>query len=156
MSDTRFSSASVAMVNSTRLLSNYKSTLMMPSIVTPALQQAQVPYPACNLPCKSHHSALFFCFTIWDKFHVCLHCQGPGFWSYNAAPITLAWPCHNRSRRNQKIRWMVSTCIFQYCNKLLHFIISYSYTQPLNGTKILSYTVLCYCKVTLNVHYIEQ
>ena len=59
MSDIRFSSASVAMVNSTWLLTNDQSTLMMPSIVAPALQQAELPYTACDLPSKSHHSALF-------------------------------------------------------------------------------------------------
>ena len=70
MSDTRFSLASVATVNFIWLLTNDESTLMIPCIVTPALQQAEVPYTACDLACKSHHTALFFFFTVWAKFHV--------------------------------------------------------------------------------------
>ena len=31
---------------------------MMPCIVTPALQQTEVPYTAYDPPCKSHHSPL--------------------------------------------------------------------------------------------------
>ena len=115
MSDTRFSLASVPTVNSTWLLTNDESTLMIPCIVTPALQQGEVPYTACDLPCKSHHSALFFCFTIWAKL------SGPWLLSYNAL-ITLAWPCYDkRPSRNKKIHCMVST--FVYFNKLLLFII---------------------------------
>ena len=49
--------------------------------------------------------------------------------------------------------------MFVYFNKLLLFIISYSYTvalRGLNGTKTLSNTILYYFKVIMNVHYIEN
>jgi hypothetical protein len=156
MSDTRFSLASVPTVNSTWLLTNDESTLMIPCIVTPALQQGEVPYTACDLSCKSHHSALFFCFTIWAKFHVCLHCQGPGsYLTTHRSPLPAHAMTRGQARTKKFTVWWVCLSTSTSCYSLSY---SYSHTMTqrgLNG-KTLSNTVLYHYKVTLNVHYIEK